>query len=89
MQQVECESLGCPVYKNESTVENALVYEKNGKRVELTLVHLPGQEPTVHSALFEENSDPDAVPLDQQEFTLDEARLRLAFFNQLKKNGLL
>jgi hypothetical protein len=76
-----------PLFR-ENQFEHSLTYVRDdGLKVEVALIHLPGSEPVFRAATFEEGQD-EPVSISPVH-SLEEIRMRAAFYEQLKADGLL
>lgn len=76
-----------PIYR-ENTFEHSLTYTReDGLRVEIALIHLPGKIPVFQAATFV--SDQEEPVSSSPEHSLEEIRMRSAFYKELEAKGLL
>lgn len=92
-QEVTCDNskrLKSPVIHNENAFEHCLSYYRpDGSKVEMALIHVPGQKPTFTTAIFPAGSDPSDAPSSQVDLSMDELRVRLHYVLHLQEAGLL
>lgn len=76
---------------SQNTYEHSVVHKrKDGQRLEMSLIHLPGKDPVFQSALFpmenNSNCEPSAIG---PELSLEEVQLQYALLGRLKEAGYL
>lgn len=71
----------------ENKFEHSLTYQKDGQRIEVAFIHLPGTEPTLKAAAFQEGQEEPIV--DIPPLNMEEIRMRYRYYSWLHESGLL
>lgn len=81
------------VYVNQNDSEHCLSYNRqDGSRVEMALIHVPGQELTFATAIYPPSSnDSDDIPVPKEivKLSIDELRVHFAWVEHLFAEGII